>query len=269
MIGHGMGEELLSVPFRWMVWWGCGLPAGAFLSCLFLALNLHFEAATRTHCGVPNFLPSISAIVGSYQPEMFIWRLCIALHCLPRFALAFVYRNFYLTSPTGLKQGGGFRAAAGILAGAHVAEVGGLLVLSMCGSVENHTVHKGAFCVFIAASIVYQALSLRLFDVSGRRAASTSGEKSYQSKWLYALLNIAAILAALFFYAQHNAYCQEGVYSLFALAEYVVVASNIAFHATAGYDFQGRRFVLTDSGHGYAPLTSVALHPVNVAEKSL
>ena len=43
-----------------------------------------FQESTRTHCGVANFLPSISSVVGAYQPEMFIWRLCIALHCLPR-----------------------------------------------------------------------------------------------------------------------------------------------------------------------------------------
>ncbi|KAL9973906.1 hypothetical protein ACROYT_G020414 [Oculina patagonica] len=32
---------------------------------------------------VPNYLPSISAAVGGYMPEKFIWRVGIALHCLP------------------------------------------------------------------------------------------------------------------------------------------------------------------------------------------
>lgn len=39
-------------------------------------------------------IPSISAITG-VTPERYIWRTCIALHCTPRFAIGFIYYNWY------------------------------------------------------------------------------------------------------------------------------------------------------------------------------
>lgn len=37
-------------------------------------------------------LPSVSAAVASYAPEVYIWRIFIAIHGGPRLALAFAYR---------------------------------------------------------------------------------------------------------------------------------------------------------------------------------
>ena len=52
-------------------------------------------------------------------------------------------------------------------------------------------------------------------------------------------VNILYILSSicLYCYWRHNTYCEQGVYSIFSLAEYFVVLTNIAFHSTAFLDF--------------------------------
>lgn len=47
---------------------------------------------------VDNYLPSISAAVGSLTPERYIWRVGIALHSLLRYLFAVAYYNFYQDS---------------------------------------------------------------------------------------------------------------------------------------------------------------------------
>lgn len=49
-----------------------------------------------------------------------------------------------------------------------------------------------------------------------------------------------AFISSLYFFVRHNAYCEPGIYSLFATAEYVVVVTNVAFHATVYYDLNDK-----------------------------
>lgn len=44
---------------------------------------------------VYNFLPSISAAIGNYQPQRFVWTMAITLHALPRFFIALFYHRRY------------------------------------------------------------------------------------------------------------------------------------------------------------------------------
>ena len=44
-------------------------------------------------------------------------------------------------------------------------------------------------------------------------------------------------LVCLYCYWRHNAYCEPGLYSVFSLAEYLVVLTNILLHSTAARDF--------------------------------
>lgn len=44
---------------------------------------------------VQNFLPSISAAIGNYRTQRFVWGTAIAIHAIPRFIFAAIYRQYY------------------------------------------------------------------------------------------------------------------------------------------------------------------------------
>lgn len=70
-------------------------------------------------------------------------------------------------------------------------------------------------------------------------------------------------LTAVYTFFRHEWYCETGVYSIFALCEYLVVFSNIAFHYTAKYDFSDQQVLLAGEESGDHPKEMVlSLHPV-------
>jgi len=243
-------DILFCVTIRELAWFCTMLTAGAFLTCVALAVSLHFEGSTKTHCNVPNFLPSISAAIGDFTPERYIWRFCIGLHCFPRLMSAFVYKNFYLRSPLRpsetLDEGRCFYVLmCWLICVLHLGENLALLSLSFVSSTENHAFHEMSFITFVILSQLYIVLTLYMFRYSGRQRASSQGHKSYQTKQTLFVINICALLASVYFFVRHNRYCEPGVYTIFAFCEYVVVLSNIGFHATIAIDMSDRVLAFT------------------------
>ena len=68
------------------------LPTFGFIFCILLSYIKDFKDSTRTHCNVFNLTPSISAAIGSFIPQKYVWQACIALHSAPRFLFAHLYR---------------------------------------------------------------------------------------------------------------------------------------------------------------------------------
>ena len=71
------------------------------------------------------------------------------------------------------------------------------------------------------------------------------------------MLKIYFVLGLLmsYFYYWHNEYCTPYVYSFFCICEYVIVLSNMVFHATAYYDFSFINVVIpARSSTSYMPL---------------
>uniref|UniRef100_A0A915L2M8 Post-GPI attachment to proteins factor 2 n=1 Tax=Romanomermis culicivorax TaxID=13658 RepID=A0A915L2M8_ROMCU len=91
--------------------------------------------------------------------------------------------------------------------------------------------------------------TLIVFNLSGRRRSSTNGKKSYQCKFVFYTLNTTALLISAYFFVRHNTYCESGVYTMFAICEYIVVLTNIAFHSTAAIDFRDKVLVMTSESN--------------------
>lgn len=251
MFGFG-DDNLVIIPAKSMVYYCCGLPLGAFLTCVLLAIFLHGDGSTRTHCNVDNYLPSTSAAIGDYTPERYIWRICIALHTAPRFVVAVAYKNFYWTSPlrpvSSKDSNSWFNFLCWLICILHWGENLALVLLSCVSSTENYDIHESAFISFMVCSLLYMLLTLFMFNESGRRRASTLGEKSFQYKFFLFGICIGSFVVSLYFFYRHNVYCETGVYTLFALSEYIVIVSNILFHGTAKLDLHDRRVILTAGG---------------------
>lgn len=71
------------------------LPFLSFIFCVIWCLLFFFERSTDTHCKVPNFLPSISAAIGNYEPQRSIWQWAILLHAVPRIFIAVEYLKYH------------------------------------------------------------------------------------------------------------------------------------------------------------------------------
>lgn len=101
------------------------LPLGGFIFCVIWSLLFNFTESTSTHCHVTNYLPSISAAVGSYSPQKYIWRICIAIHSAPRYLVAYMYYSIVHYSL--------------FIFMLNLVEVSSLIGLTFISSTENHS----------------------------------------------------------------------------------------------------------------------------------
>ncbi|XP_030601075.1 post-GPI attachment to proteins factor 2-like [Archocentrus centrarchus] len=219
------------------------LPLLGLITCVFISSVFHFEDATGTHCQVPNYLPSISASI-SLSPECHIWRFCIGLHSAPRLLVAFTYFKFYKARfATRFPES----SLSCLNLAFSISENLGLLLLTYVSSTETYFVHKEGFVLFIVSSLIYMLITCRLWKAIKKYSLSPEDAKSHHWKVRFLLLNVCFCVFAGFFYWKHNMYCESGSYTFFALFEYLVVFSNMAFHLTAVWDFKSREVMVISS----------------------
>ncbi|XP_016314578.1 post-GPI attachment to proteins factor 2-like [Sinocyclocheilus anshuiensis] len=226
-------KPLIRLPFTRLAVITVCLPLLGLIACIVLALLYHYNDATYTHCQVPNYLPSISAAI-SLTPERYIWRFSIGLHSAPRFLVAAAYLSFYRGrfSKRLMEQ-----LLSGLTFLLALSENVGLLLLTYVSSNETYTgfvCFGGSGCCALTeprpTCLPHITLQKRTDDIE---------MMSYRQKFRLFLFNGFFCLLAAYFYKRHNTYCETGIYTLFALCEYLVVLSNMAFHMTAYWDFGG------------------------------
>ncbi|XP_013390572.1 post-GPI attachment to proteins factor 2 isoform X2 [Lingula anatina] len=209
----------------------CSLPLFGFLACVGTSLYLHFEGATATHCGVRNYLPSISAAIGGFTPEKYIWRICIGLHCAPRYMMPFMYYRYFQNSMDNVKQKFAFTLMLWTACLSHVIEISSLVGLTFISSSENRGLHENLFISFMVFSLLFMLIMCILMRWCNQdKPENHKDRRSQKYKTILFLVNILSFLASVYFFIRHNSKCEPGVYTIFAFLEYVIVVTNIAFH---------------------------------------
>lgn len=139
---------VLSVPFRSYLNWSAFVVTASFASCLVYSLYYNFDGVTRTHCRVSrstywalceqvkNWIPSISAVIGDYTPQRYIWRIGIAwMSWLRMFeaVLLFKFFEWQVGNPTRAHK-----VLNALTSLTHVGENLCLLGLTYVSSTENY-----------------------------------------------------------------------------------------------------------------------------------
>lgn len=76
---------------------------------------------------------------------------------------------------------------------------------------------------------------------TGFNAADT---QSLRWKQRLFAMSIASTIGLLLFFLQHRFYCHDLAFSWFALCEYIIACSNMAFHCTTMLDFPSEHFLV-------------------------
>ncbi|XP_035433931.2 post-GPI attachment to proteins factor 2 [Spodoptera frugiperda] len=233
----------IKIPTR-LYYYVVSVPLFAFIACVVITMYKDFETANNTHCKVPNVFPSISASIGSYEPQSTIWKTAIYMHAPLRLYVLYLrwkyYRNVVLESCVVIVKLAVFL---------NIIENFALLGLTHWTSSKNYPYHEFCFKTFIGTSIFYMLFTCIMLSKLRRRPNITHREKhSVKLKWRAFIVYISSFASAAYFFLRHNRLCEPYVYSLFSLSEYIVVFSNILFHSTTVHDLQINFISLTNQG---------------------
>jgi len=109
---------------------------------------------------VRNTIPSISAITG-VTPQRYIWRVCIALHSAPRFAIGFIYYHYYMRClPAAVSRA--YCALVRLLFWVYTIENSCLVGVTYIANVENYREYCLWYlcCVFLYYCTIYALMLL-------------------------------------------------------------------------------------------------------------
>jgi len=234
---HQTGTNImLNIKYRYLAVVTLGCACASFIFCLLYSFIFHFEEVTSTHCNVWNGAPSVSSSIGSNAPQRYVWSLVMALHTGPKLLLCAMYHSVN-TARDQFRLLGTFNSFLSFL------ELISLLMVSVVPSIELYDLHIFATGVFLFSSAFHMGLSCYLTKENAHSHLFKMGlnhfqlRKSLHYKQVLLLTHYLSIVISLYFYWRHNAYCEPGIYSVFSLCEYIVILSNMAYHATSYFDF--------------------------------
>ena len=211
------------LPLRFIARWTSLLPPFSLVICVLWSLLYNFDEATFTHCKVPQLLPSISSVIGGFELQKFLWTFSVAITTGPRIVFCKLNEIDLSQKYSHYKT---FFQWNFIL---NVTEILSLLTLSLVPSSEIFVLHAAAFLVFIVTSLL--SMTMVTFYIKDRSYGGTE-RNIVTISWL-------SVILAFYFYHRHNKYCEPYIYTGFAMCEYLVVGSNMAWHSLTVSQFSG------------------------------
>lgn len=258
------GDAVLQVNIRQLSVLVMSVPLGGVVVCFVTAYLFH-DDINITRCPVYNFIPSVSAVTG-VSPQRYLWRLCVALHIVPRALFAWLCHQHAARAADAIPSAGRRRLYHRLVSAAFVlnlVELFSLAGVTFVSNKENYPLHEKMFTAFIGACSLYMVVALAIGHMmqsvsgqselasnrpaishtsstctfnSGDRARSLvvlggqRGRRQLQLKWLVFTIYSSLVLGLLYNFWKHRFYCEELAFSCFAFCEYCICVCVMVFH---------------------------------------
>ncbi|CAH8574092.1 unnamed protein product [Schistosoma guineensis] len=224
---------LFIATFRHVCIAASSLPAGALVICVLLCLATN--SCVQTHCTDANFLPSLSAAVGSNEPQKTIWIISILISSAWRLLILL---NSYINSRKFNSFSGGHLSLSNLPYLSSFIEIFSLNMLSIVSSSDNYIQHRNYFCAFALFSVVYMitdvyVLQLRLKTTENAFLSTILGKKIYLMTFY-----LICLLILVLCYWIHMTFCPPYAYTIFSAVEYAAIFANIFYHYTTSSTFE-------------------------------
>eukprot|EP00123_Amoebidium_parasiticum_P006631 comp17541_c1_seq1/m.17107 comp17541_c1_seq1/g.17107 ORF comp17541_c1_seq1/g.17107 comp17541_c1_seq1/m.17107 type:complete len:250 (-) comp17541_c1_seq1:363-1112(-) len=228
-------EAYFSCRHKHLIFVGCASPVAGLLFCIIYSLMYNFDDVNNTHCKVANIVPSLSSCIGNHHPQVYVWRMAVAVMLGQRLVDSFAYHTYLNTGP--VRRSTYHHSLNHLHLFLMLTENMALVLLTYVSSTENHPVHVAAFTTFITSSQLHMGLLAYLYKLSKGGMMIEEEHRSYRWKLQCLQVNVTVMALACYLYYRHNTYCEPYMYSLFSSCEWTVVFSNIWYHYSAVLDF--------------------------------
>eukprot|EP01134_Creolimax_fragrantissima_P003684 CFRG3684T1 len=246
-------EPLMVVPHRYTAWLGAIPPLVGLTLVFVLSIYKDFDSVNKTHCEVPNIIPSISSCIGNSTPQRYVWRLCISLMLIPRIYSGFLYYNWFQVEHQASSTF--YNVLNKIVLCLFMAQYTSLAMLTYVGSNENHNVHEISTITFMIFSTVHQWLHIILYKLAIPDDMDDRQKQSYYWKIKSCLLFDFGAISMVILYIKHNTVCSAYMYSFFATCEWFCVIMNVLFHYSESIDLGDMSWAFGN----YSPATKKAI----------
>uniref|UniRef100_A0A914XCQ2 Post-GPI attachment to proteins factor 2 n=1 Tax=Plectus sambesii TaxID=2011161 RepID=A0A914XCQ2_9BILA len=191
-----------------------------------------------TKCpNITSRLPPISYPMGIWQPQKFIWLLFIIMHVPPRVFYGITYTRFFLRSDSKFTNTWWYRFFIFAYPWVTLLEMISLIMVTVIDQESCFQVHASscaAFVIMFCSNVFVHAV---LHWASGFKNKSRLANALAYFKAGCFVSSFTLAMIMLVTYPYYKRTCSEEAYLTFAIAEYMFVIHNAAFHFTSYFDF--------------------------------
>jgi len=218
------------------------------LLCYFFLFGLgDYQSAIKTHCGNWQWFPSISSAI-STAPGRYVWRFGIGIYSCPKLLVDVIQFIVFQKKLNLIKYSHNnryYRYLNILVVLLAVAEDLALYGLTYISSIENHFVHSRLFGFFMLFAHVHFLLFQVLFYLA-YKPLDLKRRSIFKWRNMFAITHTLTFVIAAYLFVRHNLYCENGVFSLFALLECFIVFNNIGFHSLTISDWKDVTYTLVE-----------------------
>ncbi|KAF9117015.1 hypothetical protein BGX30_005741, partial [Mortierella sp. GBA39] len=183
------------------------------------------------------WFPSVSATTGDWYPERNICQILIALASGPRLMLCYLW---YLLILRNVPTSGSDSFAKFLFTNDVIRTVacGGWVYVT---SSDDHGIHDFAMVIYLLCTVPH---------VIGTIKSAPQNPRAERLRRQFAYSFFGALLPMVYFFIQHNIHRVPGAYTYYALFEWSLIFSDLAFDAVCMIDFEAFEIRVVDVGMG-------------------